>query len=94
MTKLDRLSGSWSLPTSSSPSVGLIEPFFILTNTELLSFEFIMLKGNSDTRDQQIGFVRHVSLMVRNVYLISTDLTSSSRAWILECWLSSIYYAS
>lgn len=56
----------------------LIEPFFILTNTELPSFEFIMLRGNSDTRDQRRAFLRHVSLMARNVYLFSMNLISNS----------------
>ena len=37
-----------------------------------------MLKGSSGTRDQRWTFLRHVSLMVRNVYLISMHLTSSS----------------
>ena len=41
-----------------------------------------MLKGSSGTRDQRWTFLRHVSLMVRNVYLISMDLTSSS--WVLD----------
>jgi hypothetical protein len=41
-----------------------------------------MLKESSGTRDQRWTFLRHVSLMVRNVYLISMDLTSSS--WVLD----------
>lgn len=41
-----------------------------------------MLKGSSGTRDQRWAFLRHVSLMVRNVYLISMDLTCSS--WVLD----------
>lgn len=78
MTKLDGLSGSWSLPTSSSPSVGSLSPSLSETNTEFLSLIFITLRGNSDTRDQRMAFLRHVSLMSRNAYLISMHLTSSS----------------